>query len=142
MRLDPAGIGSQEVDETSLTPQPLPSPFPPPSQSLSSADDQLGPRRSTRRAPWLSLAGLAAGLAGIAGALLPAFDGQRIGDPASAAYRIGVPVGVAGALIALGLGIAGIIRSTRAPVLRSLAVVATTCGGLALLLTAALVFSG
>jgi hypothetical protein len=87
-------------------------------------------------------AALLFGVIGVVGALLPPFDGQKVGDPDSTAFRVGVPLGFFGGVIALVVGIIFVSRSSGSTALRVVTIVSIVVGGIALLLTMALVFSG
>ena len=121
--------------------------FPPPdpAQSVWPLAPQFGsPEGDVSRVGcvrWAAV-GLVFGVIGIVGALLPAFDGQKVGDPDSTAFQIGLPVGFLGGAIALALGIICVVRSRNSVASSVLAIVAIVFGGVALLLTAALFASG
>lgn len=87
-------------------------------------------------------AALLFGAIGVVGALLPAFDGQKVGDPDSTAFRIGAPLGFFGGVTALVIGIIFVSRSSGSTALRVVSIVSIVVGGIALLLTMALVLSG
>lgn len=89
-----------------------------------------------------AVAALLAGASGLVGALLPAFDGQRVGDAESAAFRIGVPLGAIGGLVAVLLAIRVLSRTPSGGLRSAVAVVALVVGVMALLMTATLLFSG
>ena len=91
---------------------------------------------------WWCLTALLAGFAGVVGALLPAMDGQKVGDIESVAFRVGVPLGFLGGVVALTLGVICTWRSTNSAVSRGIAITAIVVGAVALLLTAALALSG
>jgi len=78
----------------------------------------------------------------VVGALLPAMDGQKVGDIDSLAFRVGAPLGLLGGVVAVALGVLCTNRATNSVVTRGLAIAAIVAGAIALLLTAALVFSG
>ena len=86
------------------------------------------------------MAGLVAGVIGVMAALLPALQGQKVGDPASLAYRIGLPLGLLGGLVAIVIGAFCISRSRDSAPGRAIA--SLVVGLVALFLTAALAFSG
>ena len=88
---------------------------------------------------WLAAAALLSSVIGVVGALLPALDGQEVGDPDSLAFRIGVPTGLGGAAVAVALGSRLLMMSSR---VRAAPIASVVIGGIALFLTAALVFSG
>ena len=91
---------------------------------------------------WLAAVALLCSVIGIIGALLPALDGQKVGDPESAAFRLGVPLGFLGGALAVALGIVSLGRSADSVPPKVVSIVSISLGGMALLLTAALVFSG
>lgn len=103
------------------------------------------PERSSSargREGWWSAAALLAGIIGVVGALLPAMDGQKIGDPDSVAFRLGVPLGVFGGLVAVVIGALVISRSPTSAFSRGVAIASLVVGSVALFMTAALAFSG
>ncbi|NNE97224.1 MAG: hypothetical protein HKN24_14480 [Acidimicrobiales bacterium] len=91
---------------------------------------------------WLSRAALGAAIVGVFGGLLPGLAGQGAGDTDSLAFRIGVPLALIGAAIAIMLGavLAIVLAEGSKPRNTSLASVAV--GAFALFLTGALLFSG
>lgn len=91
---------------------------------------------------WLSRAALFVGILAVVGALLPAIDGQKVGDPDSVAFRVGAPLGFFGGVAAIALGATCMSRSGVSTVARAAAIVAIVVGGFGLLMTAALLFSG
>ncbi len=109
-------------------------PFPPEPPATGPADP--------RRGRWASLAALFAGCVGIVGGLLPAFDGQQIGDPDSVAFRIGLPLGLVGGVVAVALGARTMALLNLSKLVQAVAITALVVGSLALLLTAMLAFSG
>lgn len=116
--------------------------LPPPRADQLLARPPADPLECPRRPLWVPVTGLVAAVAGVVGALLPAFDGQRVGDPASTAYRIGVPLGLLGAGLALLVGIWSLARGGESLLHRGVAIAAVALGSIALLLTVALLFSG
>jgi len=122
------------------------SPFPAPEQhawsppSLPPPTERALPARTVSR--WWCLTALVAGFIGVVGALLPAIDGQKVGDIDSVAFRLGVPLGFLGGVIAVAIGALCTSRSPNSAVARGIAITAIVVGSIALLLTAALVFSG
>jgi hypothetical protein len=102
--------------------------------------EPLLPVRAVSR--WWCLTALLAGFGGLIGALLPAMDGQKVGDINSVAFRVGVPLGFVGGVAAITLGVLCTARSTNSAVIRGIAITSIVAGAIALLLTAALAFSG
>lgn len=122
----------------SLSPDPQRTAWPPPGgpgQPVPSL-----PRTSGGR--WLSRAAVFVGIVAVVGALLPAIDGQKVGDPESVAFRIGAPLGFFGGVAAIALGVICTSRSAISTSARTVAIAAIVVGGFALFLTAALLFSG
>jgi preprotein translocase subunit SecE len=119
-------------------PPPWPGPcWPPPAER---DQDARSPRH--RRQLVACAAALLLGVVGVVGALLPALDGQKVGDPGSTAFRLGAPMGFFGGVIAIVVGIIFVSRSSSSTTLRVVSIVTIVVGGIALLLTMALVFSG
>jgi hypothetical protein len=131
-------MASRELPGAEDLPPPWPGPcWPPP------VETDLDARSPRNRQQFVACAAaLLLGVVGVVGALLPALDGQKVGDPDSAAFRVGAPVGFFGGAIALAVGIIFVSRSYGSTALRVVSIVSIVVGGIALLLTMALVFSG
>ena len=91
---------------------------------------------------WLSAVALLLAAIGVVGAVLPALDGQKVGDPDSSAFRLGVPLGFLGGALAITLASIVLARSAQSVWPKVISIVSISIGGMALFLTAALVFSG
>jgi hypothetical protein len=81
------------------------------------------------------------GAVGLVGALLPAMAGQQVGDPDTAVFWIGVALGATGAVAASALAIRELGRDQRRLAATAAAIAALVIGGLAGLMTLALLFS-
>ena len=82
------------------SPEPQQQAWPPPGQP---PRPERSPTARGRDRRW-STAAFLAGIVGVVGALLPAMDGQKVGDPDSVAFRLGVPLGLFGGLVAVVIG--------------------------------------
>ena len=98
--------------------------------------------RESERTAGLSIAALLSGVVGVFGAVLPALQGQKVGDPDSLAFRLGVPLGLLGGLTAIVIGALVTSRSPNSILSRGVAIASIVVGSIALFLTAALMFSG
>ena len=120
------------------SPEPQQQTWPPPTQP---ARPERSPSAQGRTGLW-STAALLAGIIGVVGALLPAMDGQKVGDPDSVAFRLGVPLGVFGAIAAVLIGALVISRSPTSAFSRGVAIASLVVGSVALFMTAALALNG
>jgi hypothetical protein len=120
------------------SPEPQQQAWPPPGQP---ARPERSPTARGRDRRW-STAAFLAGIVGVVGALLPAMDGQKVGDPDSVAFRLGVPLGLFGGLVAVVIGALVVSRSPSSAFSRGVAIASLVVGSIALFLTAALAFSG
>lgn len=115
-----------------------PPPWPPPSIATPPADVRpLGPGALA-----VAAVGVVGAIVGVVGALLPAFAGQRVGDPSSAVFWVGAVLGAAGTAAAAACGLFGLVRASGATAPSVLSVVALVVGGVAGFLTLALLLSG
>lgn len=112
--------------------------WPPPAQRPTT----IGPPSRAMRPSVAGWCAIAAGVAGIIGALLPAFAGQRVGDPDTAVFWIGLALGTTGSAGAIGVGVTALSRPAASTTAKTLSITAVVLGGIALLLTAALFLSG
>jgi hypothetical protein len=133
-------MASRETVNAGRFPDPAPEQHAWPPPEPPTPPEPLLPVRAVPR--WWCLTALLAGVVGVVGALLPAMDGQKVGDIDSVAFRVGVPLGFLGGVVALALGVLCTARSTNSAVIRGIAITSIVAGAIALLLTAALAFSG
>ena len=129
---EPVNAGGSSV------PAPEQHAWPPPAAPTPPAPSS--PQRAASR--WWCPTALLAGFLGVVGALLPAIDGQKVGDVDSIAFRVGVPLGFFGGVVGVALGVLCTSRPARSAASEGIAITAIVVGSLAILLTAALAFSG
>jgi hypothetical protein len=119
-------MASREHTGAEGLPPPWPGPcWPPPAET---DQDARSPRH--RRQLVACAAALLLGVVGVVGALLPALDGQKVGDPDSTAFRIGAPMGFFGGAIALVVGIILVSRSWGSTALRVVSILTIVIGGI------------
>lgn len=99
--------------------------------------------RRPERAWVPAIVALGVGCLAVVGAMLPAVAGQRVGDPDTAVFWIGLASGTTFGAAAIALGVVSLARSTAARLnTTALAVIGVLLGCGGLLLSAALAFSG